>query len=282
MYAQAGRAACPICQQGGHRHNPALSISRGHAGQLLLWCFKGCGFRDVLAALQIRGIVPGTVDWSPPSPEILAKIQAKAEAQNRKRALQAQSCWAETVPITGSPAQTYLQARGITCALPETLRYHPECWHCSGQRHPALIARVDGADRFAVHRTYLRRDGAGKASVTPNKAMLGGVKGGAVRLAQGTGVLVVCEGIETGLSLAQSLACRTPNVWAALSTSGLTALRLPAVPHHLVIAPDGDAAGRKAADCLARRADSLGWELSIMQAPDGCDFNDILKEQASV
>ena len=41
------------------------------------------------------------------------------------------------------------------------------------------------------------------------------------------GPLVVAEGIETGLSLADALESHWPRVWAALSASGLAGLRLP-------------------------------------------------------
>ena len=68
-----------------------------------------------------------------------------------------------------------------------------------------MIARVDGLPRLAVHRTYLRPDGSGKAEVHPAKAMLGAALGGAVRVADGHGPLVVAEGIETALSLPSGL-----------------------------------------------------------------------------
>ncbi|MEZ5723907.1 MAG: toprim domain-containing protein [Paracoccaceae bacterium] len=179
--------------------------------------------------------------------------------------------------IDSTIAETYLRGRGITCDLPETLRFHPECWHgATAKRLPAMIARVDGLPRFAVHRTYLRPDGSGKAGVDPNKAMLGRTAGGAVRLCGGDGPLVVAEGIETALSLASGLIRRPANIWAALSAPGIGALQLPDRPHRLTIAPDGDTAGREAANRLAERAAALGWTVSLLPAPDGRDWNDIL------
>ena len=102
-----------------------------------------------------------------------------------------------------------------------------------------------GRDLVAVHRTYLRPDGRGKAEVDPPKAMLGAVNGGAVRLAQGPGPLIVAEGIETALSLASGLLHGPATIWAALSTSGIRGLRLPAQLGALVIASDGDEPGRE-------------------------------------
>jgi hypothetical protein len=112
--------------------------------------------------------------------------------------------------------------------------------------------------------------------VTPSKAMLGAVTGGAVRLADGLGPLVVAEGIETALSLASGLLHAPATVWSALSTSGIRGLNLPPTASRLTIAPDGDAPGRKAANALAERAHALGWQVSLLSAPDGCNWNDIL------
>ena len=54
-------------------------------------------------------------------------------------------------------------------------------------------------------------------------------------------------------------------------------LTLPPRPGKLVIAPDGDAAGREAANALARTASGLGWSVSLMTPPDGQDWNDVLQ-----
>lgn len=126
------------------------------------------------------------------------------------------------------------------------------------------------------YRRYLRGDGAGKAALDPAKMMLGGAAGGAVRLMDAPGPVVVAEGIETALSLASGLLRGPAAVWAALSTSGVRSLRLPDHPGRLTIATDGDTAGREAANTLAARAHALGWQVSLLPAPDGRDWNDIL------
>jgi len=140
-----------------------------------------------------------------------------------------------------------------------------------------MVARVDGADGFGVHRTWLRTDGMGKADIDPPKAMLGTCAGGAVRLSEGGGRLVVAEGIETALSLASGLLRGPATVWAALSTSGMRTLRLPEEPGRMTIAPDGDAAGREAARVLAARAKAAGWRVGLLPAPDSRDWNDVLR-----
>ena len=272
-YRGYGAAPCPVCQIEGRKGQNALTLADGEGGRLLLNCKKsGCAFRDILAA---AGIAPGS--YMPPDPATVARRNAEQRKEEKKRAAQAHRLWQEAQPITGTLAERYLRGRGIACPLPPTLRYFPETWHGpTAKRYPALVALVDGGEGFAVHRTYLRADGMGKAALDPARMMLGGAAGGAVRLTEGPGPLAVAEGIETALSLACGLLRAPATIWAALSTSGMRALCLPPDPGRLTIAPDGDTAGRDAAHALALRAHALGWKVSLLPAPDGRDWNDIL------
>jgi hypothetical protein len=125
-----------------------------------------------------------------------------------------------------------------------------------------------------VHRTYFEKTGV---RISRNaKMMQGPCAGGAVVLSEAQGPLVVCEGIETGLSLLSGLLSYPVTVWAALSTSGIRALDLPQSVGRLTIAADGDAPGKEAANALATRATALGWKVSLLPAPDGKDWNDVL------
>ncbi|WP_290689373.1 MULTISPECIES: DUF7146 domain-containing protein [unclassified Haematobacter] len=270
-----GRYGLACCPAHGDRH-PSLTLADGPSGRLLAHCKTGCSFAAVLDALRGLGIVEGRGTVPQTDPSELARYQAEQRREAEKRERQALAVWRAAQPISGTLAETYLRGRGITCALPESLRFHPACWHPTAQRLPALVAMVEGADRFALHRTYLRADGSGKAEVSPAKAMLGAVTGGAVRVAEGNGALVVAEGIETALSLSSGLLRAPATIWAALSTSGLTGLRLPPTPGRLTVATDGDAPGRAAGHALAERAAALGWTVSLLPAPEGRDWNDIL------
>lgn len=270
-YRSYGAAPCPICQHERSKGQNALTLADGKNGRLLLNCKKrGCEFAEILAA---AGVSAG--DYSPPDAETLAQRDAERRADAAKHSAQALRVWQDAQPITGTLAEIYLRGRGITCPLPDTLRFAPSCWHATAKRFPALVALVEGAEGFAVHRTYLAPTG-GKADVEPAKAMLGAVRGGAVRLSDGPGSLVVAEGIETALSLSCGLLRGPASVWAALSTSGMRGLLLPVETAKLTIAPDGDAPGREAANALAERASALGWRVSLLPAPDGRDWNDIL------
>lgn len=255
---------------------PALSLSNGRDGRLLAHCHAGCAFTDVLDALKGLGLAEGNGTYNPPSADDLTAMRKAEAAEAERKSWQAETCWNEALPIGGTLAESYLRGRGITCGLSDTLRFHPNCWHGpTAKRYPALVARVDGSDGFAIHRTYLNCN-ASKAGIPSNKMMLGATRGGAVGVAAGTGPLVVAEGIETALSLASGLLAACGPVWAALSTSGMAAVRLPTNPGHLVVACDGEEAGRKAARSLAQRATAHGWNVRHADPGDGRDFNDLL------
>jgi hypothetical protein len=211
-------------------------------------------------------------------PAELAQYQAEQREAAEKKERQALAVWREAQPITGTVAETYLRCRGITADLRDTLRFHPSCWHSTARRLPAMVAMVEGADRFAVHRTYLRPDGSGKAEVVPEKAMLGATAGGAVRLSEGLDALAIAEGIENALSLMCGPLCGSVAVWAALSTSGMASLRLPPRAGSLIVATDGDTPGKSAGTKLAERASAQGWSVTMFPAPDGRDWNDVVQD----
>jgi len=278
-HGRYGIAACPCCQPERRRDQAAMSIADGAGGRLLLRCHKaGCSFADILAA---GGIGPG--EYRGPDHAEVARREAERRAEAQRKAEQARRLWREAQPLEGTAAARYLrEARGIRLErLPAVLRFHPEAWHVTARRLPAMVAAVQGAGLPAVHRTWLRPDGSGKAEIEPAKAMLGATAGGAVRLTDGPGPLLVGEGIESTLAAWVLRGDCTATAWAALSTSGLRGLRLPPQPRHLCIAADGDGPGMAAAHALAERAAALGWQVSIAQPPAGADWADVLQEGAT-
>jgi hypothetical protein len=276
-YRAYGAAPCPVCQPDRRKAQNGLTLADGSNGRLVLHCKKSaCNFTDVLAAAGLRA-----GDYRAPDPAELAKREAEQRKEAQRKAEQAKRLWQEAQPIGGTVAEAYLRVRRISCALPATLRFHPSCWHgATARRFPALVALVEGGSGFAVHRTYLRPDGSGKADIDPAKAMLGATAGGAVRLSEGRARLVVAEGIESGLSLLCGLLDGPATILAGLSTSGLRALRLPAQAGRLTVACDGDGPGREAATTLAERAHAMGWQVGILDPGTGADWNDILTGKA--
>ena len=276
-YGRYGAAPCPVCQPERRKSQNALTISDG-VSCLLAHCKKAhCNFREIAVA---AGLVGSTL--KAPSAADIEQRKAQTHADAARRSRQAESLWSESAPAAGTLAAKYLRQRGITCDLPDTLRFQPNCWHQTAKRLPAMLALVEGGEGFSIHRTYLQHDGLAKSQVAPSKAMLGAVSGGAVRLTANQGPIVVAEGIETALSLSCGLIDTPVTLWAALSTSGMRGLRLPETISELIIASDGDAEGRKAAHTLAIKADALGWKVSSLNAPEGQDWNDVLNEQGVV
>ena len=143
-----------------------------------------------------------------------------------------------------------------------------------------MVALVTcGTDNMplAIHRTYLACDGSGKAPVDPQKMMFGPCRGGAVRLAAPSNVLMVGEGIETCLAAMQATG---HPAWAALSTSGLRALDLPKNVRDVIVLADGDNPGEAAARDCAWRWKREGRRVRIARPPQGMDFNDTLVDRA--
>jgi hypothetical protein len=265
---RGGNAPCPVCQPERRLDQRGLSI-RSEGGQLLAFCHKsGCDFRDIVRA---AGLPPDALRHDPVEAR---KADAEREAYAAEQLAKARKLWTSSAPIHGTKGETYLRGRGIICPLPPSLRWAVDTYHGpSGRWLSAMVADVSTG---GIHRTFF--DKAGQRIGGNAKMMQGPCAGGAVALSEGPGPLVACEGIETGLSLLSGLLDGPAVVWAALSTSGLRALHLPADPGALIVAADGDAPGQEAATALAERAYCLGWQVSLMPAPKGQDWNDVLQE----
>jgi hypothetical protein len=199
-----------------------------------------------------------------------------ADLDNTKRTQAALAILAATTSAGGTPVETYLATRNLHVPMPSTLRFHPGLKHPSGAIWPAMVALVTrGVDDIplAIHRTFLARDGSGKAPVDPQKMMFGPCQGGAVRLAPASDVLMVGEGIETCLAAMQA---RGLPAWAALSTSGVLGLELPDEVQDVIVLADGDEAGKAAARGAGLRWKREGRRVRIAHPPRGLDFNDML------
>jgi DNA primase len=64
--------------------------------------------------------------------------------------------------------------------------------------------------------------------------------------------------------------------WAALSTSGLRSLKLPAEVRDVIVLADGDEPGEAAARAAGLRWKSERRRVRIARPPRGFDFNDVL------
>lgn len=323
-----GTARCPAHED----RSPSLSLRDGADGRLLLRCFAGCPFEAVRDALVNQGLLPARQPrkstrrdgprlprraahpTAPTMPEAASVLRARGStdaypstdaaraedgAKNAARTARALALWSACRPVAGSLVETYLAARGLALPPGDALRFHPSLKHPSGGCWPAMVALVtrglDGAP-LAIHRTYLARDGSGKAPVSPAKMMLGPTAGGVVRLGEATERVFVGEGIETCLSVMRalggsegqtlgragppSLEGASAPVWAALSTSGLASLLLPPSVRDVTLLADGDEPGERAAREAAARWMREGRRVRIARPLLGSDFNDLLRGAA--
>lgn len=258
---------------------PSLAITETKDGLVLVRCHAGCEQHAVIAALRERGLWGGS-DASPHQARGPASAVDGDIADNtmKRRVARALQIWCEARPAAGTLADVYIRARGITFPLPPGLRFHHALKHPLGGSWPALVGLVTlGAKNtpIAVHRTFLARDGQGKAPLAVNKMMLGPCRGGAVRLAPltCTAPLMIGEGIETCLAAMQATGWPA---WAALSTSGLRSLELPGEIRDVTLLADGDRPGEAATAAAARRWVQEGRRVRIARPPAGRDFNDLL------
>jgi putative DNA primase/helicase len=259
------RSDCPV--HGGH----SLDLTDGRDGRLLVYCWGvGCDRIEILRCLRDRGLSVGPDRAPEPDPR-------ETDREARKLAF-AKQIIGRGRGAAGTPVEKYLISRGITIALP-VLRFVPNCPHPNRSRLPAMVARITNVDGelIGIHRTFLRPDGSGKADVDPQKAMLGLARGGAVWLAPAAETLMVAEGIENGAAAMQSSGMPA---WAALSTSGMIGLILPAVIRTVVILADNDidGAGERAARTAAQRWLIEGRRVRLAMPPvPGTDFNDVIQ-----
>ena len=266
-------ARCPVHDD----RSPSLSISASKNGKVLVRCHAGCDQRDLIAALHERGLWPATGRALGITRHRRQRIAEEPDADTLKRSAAALAIWQASDAAEGTPVATYLHSRGLDVPTSPALRFHAGLKHPSDGVWPAMVALVThGATGLpiAVHRTFLARDGNGKAPVDPAKMMLGPCRGGVVRLCEPGDLLMVGEGIET--CLAAMKASGKP-AWAALSTSGLRSLDLPRDVGDVIVLADGDEPGEAAAQDCARRRQREGRRVRIARPPRGMDFNDLLK-----
>ena len=270
------KALCPFHSEG----TPSFTI---YAGGRRFFCF-GCGAGgDVLDFVQrYYGLdFAEAVEHLTGSGMRVANKAAATAPQSVDRTAEALAIWDAATAVAGSPAETYLHARGISLDWPATLRFD---WLAAGRgpTRPALIAlsvNKDGAP-IGIQRTFLKQDGSAKSSMSKPKLSLGRISGGAIRLGDltATGEVFVTEGLEDGLSLMQIGA---ETVWVAAGASHLPKMEFPHGVTSIVIGADNDIAGSLAAAEATEAFSRRGYSVRIICPKPGMkDFNDELREAA--
>lgn len=260
-----------ICLCPGHDdRSPSLSVRVGRTS-LLLHCFAGCDPAHILRALRAAG---RPLEQAGERPSAVGAAQDQTRQSRSSGA--ALRLWRSARPIAGTPAERYLQSRGLTTDTPE-LRYHPRTPHGPQpltRFRPALIAAVRAEDGVtAVHRTFLDPRRSGLASIEEPRCGLGRFGSGAVRLGGIGPRLGLAEGIETALSACAlfGLPC-----WATLGTERFRLVSLPPDVAELVLFLDNDAGGRRA-EALARATFTHLPIEAHYPRRKGFDWNDVLR-----
>src|SRR5690606_15071838 len=167
-------------------------------------------------------------------------------------------------------AVAYLESRRLWPVSAPDLVAAPraEYWHERKKIgvYPALVGRVrDRAGEIVTaHVTYLSGNGKLNLDGLPARKILSpmtGRQGCAIRLGDPSGgVLGIAEGIET--AIAASRIHKVP-VWSAINSTMLAKWSPPEGVHHVMICPDHDAAGLRAAEQLMDRLGSDGFTVSL-------------------
>jgi len=255
---------CPAC---GYKNSLRVTTQNGKA---LWWC----------GACQDQAAVSAALMGQAAQAAPIAAAADTSQAQKREWAL---NLWRDAQPAVGTVVERYLAARGIALRDGMPIRFLPDhLCRDSGKRWPVMVAlMVDCAGTpQAIHRTFIARDGSGKAPIATPRKTLGMVAGAAVRLAPVADRLVIGEGIETSISA--GLMLKAP-AWAAISAPNLEfKLTLPASIREIIVAADHDGPGLKAAKAaLARwRGEGRVVKIARPQTP-GADFNDLWRSRGS-
>ncbi len=179
--------------------------------------------------------------------------------------------------VADTIAETYLLGRGILLQPDfEALRFHPRCFHdkVGGKSvyWPGLIAAVTDLELAlaGVSRTYLARDGFGKAPVDPQRRSKGAILGNGTRFGRAGEMMAAGEGLETTLSIRRALPALP--VIAATGSNHLAALAFPAELRTLLVIRDNDHGGDAATDALFARGSAAGIEVVLIE-PELNDLN---------
>lgn len=250
---------------------PSLSVRVGEKA-LLFKCFAGCDTIDVIRAIRrLDKDIPLSAgrDGS-------QSVSALSPAWLRQRAL---DLWDGGRPLAGTPADHYLQRRGIA-QLSSALRYHPRTPLGRGKQamfRPAMIAALHERNHLvALQRTFLDTNEPRRARDLANpRRMLGKPGQGAVMLAPATDTLGLTEGIETALS---AILLLDIPVWATLGNERLAHIAIPDSVTRLILLPDNDRGGRIGAAKAMEAYATPGRKIEVLWPPKGFnDWNDVLR-----
>ena len=206
------------------------------------------------------------------------------EYEETSKLRKAQKLWDGAKDAKGTPVEAYLRSRKVKGPISSELRFDPACVYSdTKETYPTMIARLaDDSGLCAVQRTYLARDGVGKANVPHPKKTQGRMKGAAVRLRMpSSDVLGLAEGIETAMSAAHLY--QLP-VWATLSAMRLSQIDIPKTVRNITIFADAGKVGQDEAYKTQEIYENRGLFVEVVLpgadfGPGYDDFNSAIQGQ---
>ena len=240
------------------------------------------------------------------SPEVIARRDAQSRQRMQSLFDQSKAITALESDIGLESALRYFAYRGLDIETlidrldPSVLRtieampYWTENTTLDDVKcYPGLVCKVQdpSGQWVTLHRTYLSERGR-KAMVDQPKKLMGlshdqTINGAAIRLMPIDGdTLILCEGIETALSVAQGtgLPC-----WSVICANGLRSFQVPREFKHrlkrIAIFADNDRSqtGLLAAQVLAKRLRQEGFRSKIwMPSGPDTDWNDVLRNGEAI
>jgi len=308
------------------RDDAKASFGIGLTGVPGAWCDFATGDKgdvfDLIAYINglppMKSDVKPTLDWArsflgidgaPPAVVATRIKAAKADADKRakeaaetaaKKMRRAKAIYldAKKAQFDLTPAAIYLAGRGLDVRrlsrLPGCLGYLPEMWHSdTNTKWPVMIAGFtnNAGETIAVHRTFLRPDGSGKAPVAPQRKIWPSFEGAAIRLWRGESglsidaaakqglreTLVLVEGVEDGLAVA--LSAPHYRVWCAGSLSNIANIKIPECVDEVIVCADNDWGKKQAQQLLDRGVEAIinqSKAVRVARSNRGKDMNDAL------
>jgi DNA-binding PadR family transcriptional regulator len=260
--------------------SPSLSIKYNETtDQLLFNCFAGCAFDQIIKSLNKSIPDESFVSYGSKKSNTTFNI---AEELIKKGLSLTPDCI----------SSKYLKNRGLTVHSNLECLFHLDKnpYYADAilvGNHPALGIKItDKADKtVGVQAIFLGEDG-NKANVEIAKKIFGSISGHSVKLkGSSDGSIHLCEGLETGLAIHESI---NGNVFAVLSASNLANQEIPqgVSDVHIWADKDKSLAGQKASEKAATKYFEEGFSVYIHEIKDeipddkkGIDWLDIFNSK---
>jgi hypothetical protein len=245
---------------------------------------RGCSFQDAIEWLNGGSMMPIRQESRTSNKDHSERMRQQAEKTwNEASAFPEKSPCFEAGPGLKQRVQDWMDSRSgelrvlsyfverkirpSTVISSRSIRFHPALWHSETQQtHPAVVFRLetfstdDGESESpqpdampGIHRVYLNDDCNGKLQGATAKKLLGSPNGAGIWFDPPAEIVFVAEGPEDALAVREAFGFPTV---CGIASNLLAKLILSPCVRELHIFPDPDAAGQKAANTLAARAEA--------------------------